>query len=96
MKTIWIYSLQIADTGRIYRDIPPTEAEVIDEFGGIPRIVKLLDSGKILKNYQCHYKFFNTPDECIEHRNRYIEDQLRLFENQWKSIEKNLKKRIIK
>lgn len=32
MKTVWIYSLQISDTGRVYRDIPPSE--VVDEFGG--------------------------------------------------------------
>lgn len=96
MKTIWIYSLQISDTGRIYRDIPPSEAEVVDEFDGIPRIVKILNNGKVVKNYQCHYHFFNTPDKCIEHRNKYIEDRLKFFEKQWKSVEKNLKKRIIK
>ena len=50
MRTVWIYSLQISDTGRVYRDIPPSEAEVVDEFGGIPRIVKILDTGKVLKN----------------------------------------------
>lgn len=49
MRTVWIYSLQISDTGRVYRDIPPSEAEVVDEFGGIPRIVKILNSGKIIK-----------------------------------------------
>lgn len=49
MKTVWIYSLQISDTGRVYRDIPPSEAEVVDEFGGAPRIVKILDTGKVLK-----------------------------------------------
>ena len=43
MRTVWIYSLQISDTGRVYRDIPPSEAEVVDEFGGAPRIVKILD-----------------------------------------------------
>lgn len=96
MKTVWIYSLQISDTGRVYRDIPPSEAEVVDEFGGIPRIVKILNSGKIIKNYQLHYQFFNTPSECIEHRNKYIEDKLKLFETQWKATERNLKKRIIK
>lgn len=49
MRTVWIYSLQISDTGRVYRDIPPSEAEVVDEFGGAPRIVKILDTGKVLK-----------------------------------------------
>lgn len=33
MKTVWIYSLQISDTGRVFRDIPPSEAEIVDEFG---------------------------------------------------------------
>ena len=96
MRTVWIYSLQISDTGRVYRDIPPSEAEVVDEFGGIPRIVKILNSGKIIKNYPLHYQFFNTPSECIEHRNKYIEGKLKFFEDQWKATERNLKKRIIK
>lgn len=96
MRTVWIYSLQISDTGRVYRDIPPSEAEVVDELGGIPRIVKILNSGKIIKNYQLHYHFFNTLSECIEHRNKYIEGKLKFFEDQWKATERNLKKRIIK
>lgn len=48
------------------------------------------------KKDQLHYQFFNTPSECIEHRNKYIEGKLKFFEDQWKATERNLKKRIIK
>lgn len=94
---IWIYSLEISDTGRVYRDVQPQEVEVIGvcSYNENQPDRIMFKSGKT-EYWRYNKKCFNTMEECVADRNRFILNQIDKFQSQWESTKRNLEKRIMK
>jgi len=54
----------------------------------------MFKSGKT--KYWRYNKCFNTMEECVADRNRFILNQIDKFQSQWESTKRNLEKRIMK